>query len=100
MLVRFHVEAEAELEAASDYYDRDSDWAGGAFEAEAWRVVRSIMEYPESGHPGLRGTKRKLLDGFPYSINYVILPDHIYVYAVAHFSRESGYWLDRMKGGR
>ncbi len=96
MRARFHVEAEAELEEASDFYDQDSEWAGDAFEAEAWRVVQGILEYPESGHPGLRGTRRKFLRGFAYSINYVIRPDHVYNCAVAHFSRELGYWLDRM----
>jgi plasmid stabilization system protein ParE len=96
MRVRFHADAEAELEEASDFYDRDSESAGEAFEAEAERVVQSILEYPTSGHPSLRGTRRKFLHGYPYSINYVIRPDHIYVYAVAHFSRDWGYWLDRM----
>lgn len=96
MRARFHVEAEADLEAASDYYSRDSEWAGEAFEAEAWRTIESILEYPESGHPSLRGTRRKFLSGFPYSINYVIRADHIYIWAVAHSSREWGYWLDRM----
>jgi plasmid stabilization system protein ParE len=97
MRVRFHAEAEAELEDASDFYDRDSESVSEAFEAEAERVVQSILEHPESGHPSLRGTRRKFLRGYPYSINYVIRPDHIYVYAVAHFSREWGYWLDRME---
>jgi plasmid stabilization system protein ParE len=97
MRVRFHAEAEAELEDASDFYDQDSEFASAAFEAEAERVVQSILEYPESGHPSLRGTRRKFLRGYPYSVNYVIRPDHIYIYAVAHFSRDSGYWLDRME---
>lgn len=97
MRVRFHVEAEAELEEASNFYDQDSESAGAAFEAEAEFAVQSILEFPESGHPGVRGTRRKILRGYPYSINYVIRPDHIYVYAVAHFSRDWGYWLDRME---
>jgi plasmid stabilization system protein ParE len=42
MRVRFHAEAEAELEEASDFYDLDSESAAEAFEAEAERVVQSI----------------------------------------------------------
>ncbi|HEU0298626.1 MAG TPA: type II toxin-antitoxin system RelE/ParE family toxin [Longimicrobium sp.] len=97
MRAHFHVEAEAELGEAVHFYDQDSESQGEAFEAEAWHVIQTILEYPESGHPSLHGTRRKFLKGFPYSINYVIRPDHIYIYAVAHFSREWGYWLYRME---
>lgn len=96
MRARFHVEAEAELQEASDYYDGGSSSSAEDFESEAWRTVQRILEYPESGHPSLGGTRRKIVRGYPYSIYYVIRPDHTYIYAVSHFSRKLGYWLHRL----
>jgi toxin ParE1/3/4 len=34
--------------------------------------------------------------GFPYRVIYEDLPDAIYIIAVAHLSREPGYWANRL----
>ena len=36
------------------------------------------------------------LEGFPYSICYVVFSSHVQVLAVAHTSRKPGYWLSRV----
>lgn len=36
------------------------------------------------------------VDGFPYRVVYEVLPDAIYIIAVAHASREPGYWTNRL----
>ena len=43
------------------------------------------------------GVRRLLLRRFPYAIVYVELDDEIRVLAIAHTSREPGFWRERLK---
>lgn len=96
MRVHFHVDVEAEVGEAVEFYDRESPTAGAAFEAELERIVAEIRENPYLGSPALRRARRRLLQGFPYAVLYQVRPGDIHVFAVAHFSRQWGYWLDRI----
>jgi len=39
--------------------------------------------------------RRHFSETFPYAVLYVEMPDHIAIYAVAHFKRCPGYWRKR-----
>jgi plasmid stabilization system protein ParE len=97
MLVRFHDEADAEAQAVHDIYAADSPEKGARFETELRHVVETIQRFPKSGHPLIRGTRRKLMHGFEYSVVYKIFPDYIQILAIAHFKQEWGYWLNRLE---
>jgi plasmid stabilization system protein ParE len=97
MRARFREEVAEEVNDAIDFYEADSETAGGKFEAEFRRVLQEIKAHPERGSPTLGRARRRRLQRFPYSIIYLIRPDHVYIVAVAHFSREWGYWLDRLE---
>ena len=96
MLVRFHSEADVEAQAAHDFYANDSSDQGARFEAALQRVIETIQRYPASGHPVIRGIRRKLIRAFHYSVVYKILPDHVLILAVAHYKQQWGYWLNRL----
>ena len=94
MLVRFHDDADAEAQAIHDLYAEIRK--GAEFEAELMQVIDTIERFPESGHPYIRGTRRKLIRGFQYSVIYKIMPNYAVILAVAHFKQEWGYWLERL----
>ena len=97
MLVHFHDEADSEAQAIHDAYEDDSPAKGARFEAELARVVLTIQQFPESGHPVVRGIRRKLIHGFPYSVIYRLAADSVYIIAIAHFKQQWGYWWYRLE---
>jgi hypothetical protein len=52
------------------------------------------MAFPLSGTPSGSDTCRILLKGFPFSVFYRSDSDGILIFAIAHNSREPGYWQD------
>jgi plasmid stabilization system protein ParE len=71
---------------------------GAAFAAESRAAVDHVLEHPYSGAPGEAGTRRKLLQRFPYSLIYLMEgeDEHIFIVAVMHQRRKPGYWRDRL----
>ena len=94
---RFRDEVAEEVHGAIDFYEADNPTAAVDFEAEFRRLLNEIKEYPELGSPTLRSARRRVFQGFPYSLIYVIMPDHVYIVAVSHSSREWGYWVERLE---
>lgn len=97
MRARFNEAVAEEVNAAIDFYEAGSPTAGDDFEAEFRRVLQYVKAYPELGSPTFGRARRRKLQRFPYSIIYLIRPDHVYIVALAHSSREWGYWLDRLE---
>ena len=57
--------------------------------------LRLVVEFPEM-FPAYDDEHRfALLKRFPYSVVYQNLPDKIQVIALAHSSRQPGYWQGR-----
>lgn len=97
MLVRFHDEAAAEAEFIHNAFSDISLQKGEAFDSELRHALDTIQRFPQSGHPVIRGTRRKLLRGYHYSVIYIMLRSHIEVVALPHFKQEWGYWLHRLE---
>lgn len=89
--------AERELAKAVAYLRKERPRRAPAFVAEIERVRTLLSENPYLGAPKEDGTRGYVLDGFEYTIYYVIKPDRIVVAAVAHQSRRPGYWRKRLK---
>ncbi len=68
--VALHKEAIAEARAARQWYEGRSVAAAEAFMEELDRIVARIGEYPEGGAPYLEGTRRYLMQRFPFSVVY------------------------------
>jgi plasmid stabilization system protein ParE len=92
-----HPAAEAELGDAAVYYAQNASLAiAEAFLAEYERVRDLIVENQKRG-PSIEGGLRVYhFDRFPYTLIYEEdISRGPQIYAVAHQSREPGYWRSR-----
>ena len=88
--------ARDEFVAAIHWYVADGRAASAEFfEQDVDRALRLLDFMPRLGTPGTRGTRTWPLRDFPYSLVYRIEHGDISVIAVAHQSREPGYWRGR-----
>ena len=96
----FVAEAEAELFAAAEDYERAVPGLGEAFLSEFSQALSLSREYPQAGQgwpdtpPGLN-VRRRLMNRFPFGIAYQLVNDRLVILAVAPLRRRPGYWLDR-----
>jgi plasmid stabilization system protein ParE len=92
-----HPEAEAELDDAAVYYAEHASAAiAGAFLAEYERVRDLIIENQQRGPHADGGLRLYHFERFPYTLIYEEDREQgPQIYAVAHQSREPGYWSAR-----
>jgi plasmid stabilization system protein ParE len=95
--VELHEEAAAEYDAAFDWYVERSPDAALKFDAEVGRALTQILQAPQRWAAGPYKTRKFLLRQFPFTLIYRerALGD-IQVVAVAHTSRNPGYWKQRL----
>jgi plasmid stabilization system protein ParE len=93
--VEIHEEAALEYEAALEWYLERSFLAASKFVEAISRGMDMIVEAPDRWPAGGRGTRRFLLQRFPFAIVYRDLPAAIQVLAIAHARRKPGYWKQR-----
>ena len=46
----------------------------------------------------IQNVRRFILPGYPYDLIYAVLAEEIVILAVAHHSRQPGYWQERLAG--
>jgi toxin ParE1/3/4 len=92
---RFHPEASEEFEAADDWYFAHSADASIDFLTEAETGIEAITQNPHRWPKYLHGTRRFVLQRFPFSIVYLDDADLVTIIAVAHSKRKPGYWKGR-----
>lgn len=94
--IRFHPRADAEVEAQTRYYRREAGpEVASRFVTAVEETARLALEFPNAGSEGAAKTRRLQLKGFPHSLVYRQVEEEIVVFAVAHHSREPGYWRAR-----
>jgi toxin ParE1/3/4 len=96
MKYEFHPEAEQELIATALYYESEVPELGSRFANEVERVIQLLLEHPELGSRLDDKLRHFVLRRFPFSVVYAASADLIYIVAVAHGSREPGYWRLRV----
>lgn len=89
-------EALQEVEAAARWYAERSVTAAEAFSVEIDAAESAIVRLPEAWPPFDHGTRRYLLQRFPFSIVYRIEDRRILIVAVAHARRRPRYWRARI----
>ena len=93
--VSIHEATETEINEAADFYDLESFGLGSVFLDEIDFSIKRILRFPDSS-PILKGRVRMMvLQKFPYSIAYSVLPGEIRLLAVAHQKRRPFYWRNR-----
>lgn len=90
--------AQAEVREAFEWYLERSPRAAARFLTEIDRATLLIRETPTVWPSFEGGTRRYVLQGFPYSVIYREIRDHLQVVAVAHGKRRPGYWRSRSAG--
>ena len=95
MRVSFHPAADAEVERAQSWYEERSVFAAAGLLQELTRAVQRIRVAPERYPTADHGTRRIVLDRYPFSAFYIVRDGEIFIVAVAHHKRRPGYWSDR-----
>jgi plasmid stabilization system protein ParE len=98
--VRVLEEAEAELCQAVLYYEAQRRGLGVEFQAQVASSIKAIGESPNrfglyEGKPLSRPFRRALVKRFPYVVIFEVRDKEVLIVAVAHGSREPGYWESR-----
>lgn len=91
-----HREAEAELNAAIEYYEKQARGLGLDLVAEVERGIDLIVRFPEAWPLDIKTRHRKVvLRRFPFALHFMEHADIIWINAVAHAKRSPGYWRAR-----
>jgi plasmid stabilization system protein ParE len=95
MKYEFHPDAELELYEAAAYYEASLPGLGVLFGDEVDSVIGVLLNHPEMGARIDEDLRHFVLSRFPFSVVYALTPDLVYIVAIAHGSREPGYWKHR-----
>lgn len=96
MKVRLHPTARAELIEARNWYYERSPLTSFAFAHAVDRAVSSVTVAPNTYPLADHGTRKLVLQRFPFNIYYRVGATEILIVAVAHQRRRPGYWLSRL----
>ncbi len=92
----FHPEARAEMRESFEFYEARLDGLGFRFLSAVEQTTKRIVVHPEAGTPLSGEFRKRIVQGFPFSVIYRVWEDHIYLVAVAHHHRRPGYWRERI----
>jgi plasmid stabilization system protein ParE len=96
MKYQFHPDALEEYREAALWYSNRERELALRFTNAIEETVRRIVENPERWRVVEEDVRRCLTRIFPFAILYTIEPDFILIVAVMHWSREPGYWRERL----
>ena len=97
MRVRLHPEARAELREARKWYFERSPLSATAFAHAVDNAVSQIVEAPTRYPMAEHGTRKFVLQRFPFNVFYRQDETEIIIVAVAHQKRRPGYWSNRTR---
>jgi plasmid stabilization system protein ParE len=95
MKVRLHPQARAELVEARNWYYERSPLSSVAFAHAVDRAVSRIRTAPNTYPAADHGTRKLVLQRFPFNIFYRVGETEILIVALAHQKRRPGYWSGR-----
>jgi hypothetical protein len=78
------------------FYDERNPGQGDRFLKAVEATEAAICKQPLWGKAGHAGTRTWRIKNFPFAMIYKEFPDRITVFAIAHFSRNPGYWTERL----
>jgi toxin ParE1/3/4 len=88
-------EAQEDQRQAVAFYRTKSLDLAQRFMRERIAVLKRIADTPKQFPSVGNGNRRAMLSVFPYAIIFREMPGFIAIVAVAHTSRDTGYWNDR-----
>ena len=96
MTVELHPEAEREILGSLEYYEESDPILAEDLDHKIDTAIDLIAQMPGTWPPYLHGTRRYLLDRFPFSLIYREKDAIIQLIALAHHRRKPGYWTERL----
>lgn len=90
--LEFDPEAINEAREARLWYQVRNLKAERAFLTELRRAILNVREAPERWPRFAHGTRRYVLQQFPFSLIYRVKGQSVQVIALAHDKRKPGYW--------
>lgn len=100
MKVLVHALADEDLAEAARWYGKQSEGLDDEFEAEVLAALDVIAEAPWAFRQWEDTPEIRVfpMERFPFLIAYTPLPggEALLILAIAHSSRQPGYWLDRL----
>ncbi len=97
--IRFELEARVELIRAAEHYRNVSPEVGKEFSRALRECTRDILNFPEAFKQVGDGVRRASLPRFPYFVYFVVDPDCVFVYAIAHHKQDQSSWQRRVRPG-
>jgi plasmid stabilization system protein ParE len=97
MQYKFHPDALEEYREAAIWYANREQELGHQFVASIEDAIHKVVETPTRWRIIDEDVRRCLAHLFPYAILYTIEDNFILIVAVMHFSREPGYWRERIR---
>lgn len=94
MRLRVLSAAQEQLGGGIEFYGNIRTALGAAFLKEVKRGYAQLKREPLIGSPIEYDERKYVLRGCPYSLIYRIEDDTIVIIAVAHHSREYGFWRE------
>lgn len=92
----FHPEAGLEFAEAVQFYKQRGRDLGRRLALETRSAIKKIVDHPERWRVIEEDVRRCLVRVFPYAVLYTIEDGYILIIAVAHGSRQPGYWRHRL----
>lgn len=96
MKITFTHEARQEFAEAARWYASEAGTARATdFRNAVHRMLALAIEHPLVGTPGIDNTRRIVVHHYPNFVIYRFAGDTLRVLAIAHHSRQPGYWAGR-----
>jgi len=95
MKYHFHPDAELELNASIDYYQKCKEHLGLEFADEVFRTIQRILEFPTAWQKLDGDIRRCLTNRFPFGVIYYQKNSDIIILAVMQLNRKPNYWKNR-----
>jgi toxin ParE1/3/4 len=94
--LEIHPSALSDLKSAIGWYLERSEPAAIEFAAEMDRAVALVVESPARWPTGEHGTRKFILNRFPFAVVYREKQTSIQILAIAHGHRNPDYWKGRL----
>ena len=94
--IQFHEAARDDISDAERHYSSRSLALGRDFIDAIDHAIARLRAFPESGSRHSDGSRRLILERFPFNVMYTFENTEIVIVAVAHQRRKPGYWRQRL----
>ncbi|MEQ1887428.1 MAG: type II toxin-antitoxin system RelE/ParE family toxin [Bryobacteraceae bacterium] len=95
---RFAPEVQGDLREAFQWYEQARPGLGERFLLAVEDALDFLAAKPQIYARVFEDCRRAFVRGFPYSIYYEQVGDHIFVYGILHSARDAKNWQKRITG--